>query len=1008
MKDKHQISQGKKMSEESKIVQCKLEYTTEKGTRLRSPVTLEFKDGRILFLKSSFAFKDEIKAFGGAKWHGFDPKPRKIWSIDDSFRNQFNLHYLMGENVFEWFDRPLEHYSYERPLMEHQKDMTDHGLTYHFQIWGAEMGVGKGGTPTTKIATPTGWTTFGRVEGGDEVINPDGGVTTVRGVYPRGKMEMFRVTFTDNSSVVCSGDHLWNVRTTSRKFRGLPYETLELNEIIKRGLGYGNGNLKHYIPMVSPVSYQEQPLKVSPYLVGYLLGNGGLTGWTNVLSIPDGETVDRLNLLMEIPLQRKKNSEIDYHIKDDVVNAFIKDTNLKGKLSHEKHLPEGYLFNTFENRIELLQGLCDSDGHANETAGVEFSTTSPQLAEVFKTLVQSVGGTCYTAEKHPTYIYKGEKLEGRLAYIIYASFSSCILPFRLSRKLNDYTVPTKYEPTRAITKVESIGEEECICISVEAENNLYVTDEFIVTHNTLSAQEVIERANVPYWYWVGPKTSLPNIKREFKKWGFDETCATIEYMTYERLVRIMDERSPGDPIPNGVIFDESSRCKTPSSQRSKAALALANLIRTEYMWDGYVILMSGTPSPKRPTDWWSQAEIAWPGYLKEGSVKALEKRLAFQVQETFDSGTFWKTKGWRDSEDKCRECGELYEDGPHDSDPMAALADDNYEYHKFVAAKNEVAFMFERLKGLALIKHKKDCLTLPDKRYRKVMCKPKASLLRVGKTIVESAQNAMIGMTLLRELSDGFQYRDIEDGTKPCNHCENACGEVDEWFNPEIEHKVYQDISLLTEDLVSKLEKRRVKCPKCHGTGQMKKTKRITREVACPKEPALRELLDECEETGRIVIFAGFTGSVDRCVRICHKEGWSVVRCDGRGFQVTLDGGDIITDVEALDFWDDLENNPRVAFVAHPESGGMSLTLTASRMVVYWSNSFKPEYRVQSEDRVHRKGMDENLGCVIVDLIHLPTDECVIDIIRENRKLELMTMGRITDGIEWETEGVES
>ncbi len=994
------------MSEEHKIVQCKLEYQTEKGTKLRSPVTLEFKDGRIFFLKSAFALKDEIKAFGGAKWHGYDAKPRKIWSIDDSFRNQFNLYYLMGENVFEWFDRPIEHQSYSRPLMEHQKDMTDHGLTYHFQIWGAEMGVGKGSLPSTQVATPGGWVTLGEIAVGDVIVNSTGGHTCVKGVYPRGKMEMFRVTFTDDSSVVCSGDHLWNVRTAIQKWRGQPYQILELSEIVSSGLQYENGNNKHYIPMVEPVEYTERPLEIPPYLLGYILGNGGLTGWTNVLSVPDEETVDRLNSLMGTPLQLKVNSQIDYHIKDAATNNFIEQSGLRGHLSNEKFLPDNYLFNTVENRAELLQGLCDSDGHATVTGGVEYSTTAPNLRDVFVTLVQSLGGTCHVAEKVPTYTYKGEKLEGKLAYIIIASFHSSIQPFKLSRKLDAYVTPTKYEPTRAITTVEFIGEEECICIAVEAENQLYVTDDFIVTHNTLSAQEVIERANVPYWYWVGPKTSLPNIKREFKKWGFDETCATVDFMTYERLVRIMDERSPGDLVPNGVIFDESSRCKTPSSQRSKAALMLADLIRSTYMWEGYVILMSGTPSPKRPTDWWSQAEIAWPGYLKEGSVKALEKRLAFQVQETFDSGTFWKTYGWRDNDRKCNTCGDLYEDGPHDPDPMVALSDDNYEFHKFVPAKNEVAYMFERLKGLTLIKHKKDCLTLPDKRYRKIMCKPKASLLRVGKTIVESAQNAMIGMTLLRELSDGFQYRDIADGTKSCNHCENACGVVDEWFNPEIEHKVYQDISLLTGDLTSKLKKRRVKCPKCHGSGQMKKTKRITREVACPKEAALRGLLDECEETGRIVIFAGFTGSVDRCVRICHNDGWAVVRCDGRGFQVTLADGETITDVEALDFWDDLESNPRVAFVAHPESGGMSLTLTASRMAVYWSNSFKPEYRVQSEDRIHRKGMDENLGCVIVDLIHLPTDERVVDIIRENRKLELMTMGKLTSDIDWET-GIE-
>jgi hypothetical protein len=97
-----------------------------------------------------------------------------------------------------------------------------------------------------------------------------------------------------------------------------------------------------------------------------------------------------------------------------------------------------------------------------------------------------------------------------------------------------------------------------------------------------------------------------------------------------------------------------------------------------------------------------------------------------------------------------------------------------------------------------------------------------------------------------------------------------------------------------------------------------------------------------------------------------------------------------------------LEANPRVAFVANPESGGMSLTLVESRMAVYWSNSYKPEFRVQSEDRIHRKGMDENLGCTIVDLIHLPTDRRVLDVIRENRRLELMTMGELTENINWE------
>ncbi len=984
------------------IQNIKLQFRTASGSLIRTPAKIEVADGRINFLKSAFALKDEIKAMKGSKWHGFDETdPRKIWSVKDCFRNQFQLNFLMGEDVYKWFDRPLECHEYQRPLMTHQKDMSDHGLTYHYQIWGAEMGVGKGGLPSTKVATPNGWTTLGEIAIGDDVVNSTGGKTRVKGVYPRGVMEMFRVTFTDGSSTVCSGDHLWDVRTTSRKFRGLPYETLELQHIVSRGLQFDNGNNKHYIPVVKPVEYTERPLEIPPYLLGYILGNGGLTGWTNVISIPDEETASRLNALMETPLQLKGGSQIDYHIKDSTTNDYLERSGLQGHLSHEKFLPEGYLFNTVENRVKLLQGLCDSDGYPADNGGVEFSTTSPDLRDIFVTLVQSLGATCHVAEKVPTYTYKEEKLEGRLAYIIYTSFPSSIIPFWLSRKRDKYVIPTKYEPTRAIVSVESAGNHECICISVEAEDQLYVTDEFLVTHNTLSAQEVIERSGVNHWFWVGPKTSLPNIKRELRKWGFDPTTATIEFMTYERLVRIMDDWVPGNPLPQGVVFDESSRLKTDTSQRSMAAQKLTDLIRDEYGWEGYVILMSGTPSPKRPTDWWSPCEIAWPGFLREGSVKALKSRLAFQEQQTFDSGTFWKTTGWKDDTRKCNTCGFVREDGVHELDPFG----EDEGYHEFVESKNEVAYMFERLKGLVVVKHKKDCLTLPDKRYRKVVCKPSASLLRVAKVIAESAPNAMTGGTLLRELSDGFQYRDVADGTRKCNHCKDACGEVDEWFDPNDEFKVYQDVGMLDPDRVVQLEKRKVRCPSCKGTGEMKKTKRIAREIACPKEKALRGLLEECEETGRIVIFAGFTGSVDRCVNICHKEGWAVVRCDGRGYQVTDKDGNTLTDVEALDFWADLESNPEVAFVAHPESGGMSLTLVEARMAVYWSNSFKPEYRVQSEDRIHRKGMDENLGCVIVDLVHLPTDERVLEIIRENRKLELLTLGELVEDISWEASG---
>jgi len=506
---------------------------------------------------------------------------------------------------------------------------------------------------------------------------------------------------------------------------------------------------------------------------------------------------------------------------------------------------------------------------------------------------------------------------------------------------------------------------------------------------TLSAQMVIEKSGVDLVYWVGPKTSLPNIKREFKMWEFPSSIH-VEYFTYEGFVRVVDEWDDSKELPKFVVFDEASRCKNHVSQRSQAAQRFADMIRDRYGMEGYVIEMSGTPAPKSPCDWWSCCEIAWPGFLKEGSTRAMEFRLAFLAEQTFDAGTFKKRIGWKDDENKCNECGETFDGGDHDQ------CDE--DYHIFEPSVNEVAMLYERLKGLVTIKHRKDCMQMPEVQYRKILCKPNDSIIRVAEAVVQSAPNAMTGMTLLRELSDGFQYRDITDGVTACTHCKD--GTVNVWSG---ENETYSDVDMLDPELVSTLTREVVQCPVCDGTKEVPKIIRVSKELPCPKDAALKMLLDENEEQGRIVIFAGFTGSVDRIVKLCLKEKWNVVRCDQGTFQVL--SSEEVTEAP-LDYWANLEN-PRVAFVANPESGGMSLTLNEARTTVYWSNTWKPEFRVQSEARINPTGND-NHGIQIVDLIHLPSDERILAVIRENRRIELMSMGEIMSGAVWESgEGLE-
>lgn len=126
------------------IENIKLTTRTDSGSLIRVAAKIERRDGRIWFVESPYSLKDEIKAMRGSRWHGYDDEnPQKMWSVEDCQRNQFQLAFLMGEKVFAWFDRPLVRHDYTRPLMPHQRDLADAGLTYHYQIFAAEMGTGK-------------------------------------------------------------------------------------------------------------------------------------------------------------------------------------------------------------------------------------------------------------------------------------------------------------------------------------------------------------------------------------------------------------------------------------------------------------------------------------------------------------------------------------------------------------------------------------------------------------------------------------------------------------------------------------------------------------------------------------------------------------------------------------------------------------------------------------------------------------------------------------------------
>lgn len=518
----------------------------------------------------------------------------------------------------------------------------------------------------------------------------------------------------------------------------------------------------------------------------------------------------------------------------------------------------------------------------------------------------------------------------------------------------------------------------------------------------IDATDHLQLEDYEVWY-VGPRSGVVAVRRELRKWdaGFNPRM-----MTYENLTKLMKEWVPGTPAPRMVCFDESSRIKNPKAQRSEAALHLANSVRYDHGPNGYVVLMSGTPAPKQPTDWWHNCEVACPGFLKEPNEHVLKKRLCkVEERESITGGKYPHIITWYDDESKCQECGEQEDHENHEPfirDTITLQQVPNNKFHQYVKSVNEVKKLGKRMEGLVLVGFKKDLLDLPDKQYQIIRVKPSPETIRLAKLIKATSGQAAMALNLMRELSDGFQYQSEPDGFETCRAC-NGEGHIS---GQRIKEGIdVEDPRIKVQD---HFEEAIVACDACGGTGQKPLFKQGVKTIATPKDLVLKDMLEDHEEVGRFIIWGGYTATIDKLTEFCLKKNWLVLRVDGRGFHGFDNQNNKISNGVLLDCMDGshpdrqqlMKEFPRVVVVGHPRSGGMALTLTASPSALYYSNSFDGEARMQSEDRGHRYGMDENRGYTIYDLIHLPTDQLVLDNLKQKKKLQNISMGQIEDSLD--------
>lgn len=331
-------------------------------------------------------------------------------------------------------------------------------------------GVGKALALDTVVPTPSGPRVWGTLQPGDWLFGKDGNPTKILARHDHDDKAMYRIKFDDGIETVTCEDHQWLVKGRKERRNKLGWKTTTTKKMLANGVVRKNGNAvtKNWcLPPNRAVNLPARDdLYVHPYVLGLWLGDGAL-GCGRITGDRNEATWDDVRHIYPLgrPYFDSRSSAVTYTV-----------LGLKEKLSVEgilnyKHVPEKYLYGDIEQRTELLRGMMDSDGwQENGGTRAGFCSKDKVLCENVLYLARSLGMKAWMCrERENSYV---ARMVGELC------------PFALKRKAIGWRACEERYLLRWVTDIEFVGYANCMCVTVDADDSLFLCNDFVVTHNT--------------------------------------------------------------------------------------------------------------------------------------------------------------------------------------------------------------------------------------------------------------------------------------------------------------------------------------------------------------------------------------------------------------------------------------------------------------------------------------------------------------------------------------------
>jgi replicative DNA helicase len=450
----------------------------------------------------------------------FEAKDEVQTLVDDAEKRIFSLaeRRLEGsampvgkilKNTFEYIERLYERKEHVTGVATgfEKLDLETSGFQpSDFIIIAGRPSMGKAQPLDARVRTTVGWTRMGDLRVGDALASVDGAPSYVAGVYPQGERQVYRVMFSDGRSTECCAEHLWRVN-----YRGWPAPRVLTTAAVAVLLRRRRYRHRLWIDVASGIGGTDETLPLDPWLLGALLGDGKLSGSSVMFSTAEAELLERVHGRAGDGFALHAAGGDDWRIVQaggahrsgvqgvapNPIMQALRELGLWDIGGHAKFIPRVYLDASPDARLDLLRGLMDTDGWVERWGGARFCTTSERLARDVVELVRSLGGWC-SVRRRATSFQDGQGIrkQGRPAFVCNIQHASPATIVSLSTKRRRAAAAPRRRRRPVFVSIEPTRVTATQCIAVTHPSRLYVTDDYVVTHNTAFALNIAQHVGV--------------------------------------------------------------------------------------------------------------------------------------------------------------------------------------------------------------------------------------------------------------------------------------------------------------------------------------------------------------------------------------------------------------------------------------------------------------------------------------------------------------------------------